>query len=146
MSNRWSQYIEEAKSKSKPFTLEGVPLIDPDSGETEERTLSFDPPSGNGLVRFQQAFRSGDLEAMLWCLAGEHWEDLMAGPFKEPASWRALEDLVYDMIIHFEIGSVWTLVGPAGKEETTRDPRRVKALIDRGWQHKGEAQARTSRS
>ena len=44
--------------------------------------------------------------------------------------------------MHFDLAEEVELVGPGGGTITEKDPRKIKALINRGYRPAGEARAR----
>ena len=126
---RWDQYVEEAKKE--PFEL---PVSD-------DETLVFPAPSGAQLLQWARAYRAQDAEAMLITLCGEQWprvEQLLA-----VAGFDAMNNLITDMMMHFDLAEDITLVGPGGGKITERDPRKLRILLKQGYRPEGEAVSRT---
>ena len=126
---RWDQYVEEARHE--PFQL---PV-------SEEETIVIEAPSGAQLIQWARAYRSQDAEAMLIVICGEQWpriEQLLA-----KAGHKAMENLVTDMMLFFDLAEDITLVGPGGGKITEKDPRKLRVLIKQGYRPEGEAVSRT---
>lgn len=125
----WDQYAAEAKQA--PFEL---PV-------SEDETLIIPAPSGATILQWARAYRSGDIEAMLITLCGEQWkrvEQLVAG-----AGMKAMENLITDMMMFFDLAEDVTLVGQGGGKVTERDPRKIKIMLKQGYRVEGEAFSRT---
>ena len=126
---RWDQYVEEARHE--PFQL---PV-------SEEETIVIEAPSGAQLIQWARAYRSQDAEAMLIVICGEQWpriEQLLA-----KAGYKAMENLVTDMMLFFDLAEDITLIGPGGGKITEKDPRKLRVLIKQGYRPEGEAVSRT---
>jgi hypothetical protein len=122
---RWDQYVEEAKHDA--FQL---PVSD-------EETIIVEPPTGATLVQWARAYRTGDVEAMLITLCGDQWiriEQLLG-----TAGHTAMENLITDMMIFFDLAEDVTLIGPGGGKITEKDPRKIRALMKTGYRPEGEA-------
>lgn len=126
----WDQYNEEAQGK--PFEL---PV-------SEDKTIVVDPPSGAGIIQFNNAARYGDAEAMLAGIVGEQFTEIKE-LLKRPGSHKAMDNLIYDMMMHFDLAEEVDLVGPGGGTVTEKDPRKIKKLLNMGYKTVGEANART---
>lgn len=98
-------------------------------------------PTGVALIRWAEAYRTGDLAAMLMALAGEQWTQIE--PLLAKAGWKAMENLVTDMMLHFDLAEDVELVGPGGGKVHEKDPRKIRALIRQGYRPAGEAVSRT---
>lgn len=125
----WDQYADEAKAD--PFQL---PV-------SEEETLVIEAPTGASLIQWARAYRTGDMEAMLITLCGEQWnrvEQLIA-----KAGMKAMENLVTDMMLFFDLAEEVTLVGQGGGKVTEKDPRKIRAMLKQGYRPEGEAISRT---
>lgn len=125
----WDQYAEEAKHD--PFELE----------VSKDETLVIEAPTGASTIQFYRAYRHGDPEAMLITLCGEHWqrvEQLVA-----QAGMKAMENLVTDMMIFFDLAEEVTLIGQGGGKVTEKDPRKIRAMLKQGYRVEGEATSRT---
>jgi hypothetical protein len=126
---RWDQYVEEAKHDAFQLPV------------SEEETIVIDAPTGASLIQWARAYRSGDAEAMLITLCGEQWsrvEQLLA-----QAGHAAMENLITDMMIFFDLAEEHTLVGPGGGKITEKDPRKIRGLLRTGYRLEGEAVSRT---
>lgn len=124
----WDQYAEEAKHD--PFQL-------PVSGE---ETIVVEAPTGVSLLQWARAYRSGDMEAMMITLCGEQWsrvEQLLAN-----AGQKAMENLITDMMLFFDLAEEVTLVGQGGGKRTERDPRKIRLMLKQGYRTEGEATSR----
>jgi hypothetical protein len=125
----WDQYTEEAKHD--PFEL---PV-------SKDETLIIQAPSGASLIQWARAYRSQDGEAMLITLCGDQWpriEQLLAG-----AGHKAMNELITDMMLFFDLAEDLTLVGPGGGKVTEKDPRKIQILMKQGYRPEGEAVSRT---
>lgn len=125
----WDQYAAEATHD--PFQL---PV-------SAEETLVIPAPTGASLLQWARAYRSGDMEAMLITLCGEHWqrvEQLLA-----EAGMKALEALITDMMMFFDLAEDVALIGPGGGKVSERDPRKIRLLLKQGYTLQGEAISRT---
>ena len=126
---RWDQYVEEARHE--PFQL---PVSD-------EETIIIEAPTGVQLIQWARAYRAQDPEAMLIVMCGDQWsrvEQLLA-----KAGHKAMENLVTDMMLFFDLADDITLVGPGGGKITERDPRKIRVLLKQGYRPEGEAVSRT---
>lgn len=121
----FDQYVKEAEIA--PFELP----ID------KEKTIIVDAPTGHRLIKFQNAWREGDLEASLWALTGDAWNELE--PLIGGAPHKVMQDLTTDMAVHFDLTDEYTLSGPSGGTITEKDPRKIKALQNKGYKIVGEA-------
>lgn len=121
----FDQYVKEAEIA--PFELP----ID------KEKTIIVDAPTGHRLIKFQNAWREGDLEASLWALTGDAWNELE--PLIGGAPHKVMKDLTTDMAVHFDLTDEYTLSGPSGGTITEKDPRKIKALQNKGYKIVGEA-------
>ena len=121
----FDQYVKEAEIA--PFELP----ID------KEKTIIVDAPTGHRLIKFQNAWREGDLEASLWALTGDAWNELE--PLIGGAPHKVMKDLTTDMAVHFDLTDEYTLSGPSGGTITEKDPRKIKALQNNGYKIVGEA-------
>lgn len=125
----WDQYSSEAEQE--PFQL---PVSD-------EETIIITAPSGAALLQWARAYRQGDMEAMLITLCGEQWqrvEQLLA-----KAGMKAMENLITDMMIFFDLAEDVTLIGPGGGKVIERDPRKIRLMLKQGYTTQGEAPSRT---
>lgn len=125
----WDQYAEEAKAE--PFQL---PV-------SEKETLVIDAPTGASLIQWARAYRTGDMEAMLITLCGEQWQRVEQLISK--AGMKAMENLVTDMMIFFDLAEEVTLIGQGGGKVTEKDPRKIRAMLKQGYRPEGEATSRT---
>jgi len=125
----WDQYAAEAKHD--PFEL---PV-------SADETLEIQAPTGASLLQWARAYRTQDMEAMMIVLCGDQWarvEQLLAG-----AGFAAMENLITDMMIFFDLAEDITLVGPGGGKVTEKDPRKIRAMLKQGYRPEGEAVSRT---
>ena len=126
---RWDQYVAEAAHA--PFEL---PVSD-------EETIVIEAPTGATLIQWARAYRSQDVEAMLITICGDQWpriEQLLAR-----AGHEAMNNLVTDMMIFFDLADDVVLIGPGGGKVTEKDPRKIRALMKTGYRPEGEAVSRT---
>jgi hypothetical protein len=125
----WDEYVEEAKHDAFQ-----IPVSD-------DETIIIEAPTGASLIQWARAYRSNDIEAMLLTLCGEHWsrvEQLLA-----TAGHSAMENLITDMMVFFDLAEDITLVGPGGGRVTEKDPRKIRAMLKQGYRPAGEAGSRT---
>lgn len=125
----WDEYTAEAAHE--PFEL---PV-------SKEETIIVEAPTGASLIQWARAYRSGDMEAMLITLCGDQWqriEKLLA-----KAGHSAMENLITDMMIFFDLAEEVTLIGQGGGKVTEKDPRKINLLIKQGYRPEGEAVSRT---
>lgn len=126
---RWDQYVEEAKHDAFQLPI------------SEEETLVIEAPTGASLIQWARAYRSQDMEAMLITMCGDQWtriEQLLA-----TAGHSAMENLITDMMIFFDLAEDITLVGPSGAKVTEKDPRKIRTFMKNGYRPEGEAVSRT---
>lgn len=132
MSNKtfksWDDYTDEAKLD--PFQLP----VD------KETTLLVQPLTGAGLIQFARAQRSGDIEAMLIVICGDAWQGIE--PLLAKAGMKAMENLLTDMMLHFDLAEEYVLIGQGGGKITEKDPRKIRALMKQGYRPEGEATSR----
>lgn len=124
----WDQYVEEAKIE--PFRLQ----------ISDDETLVFEAPSGAALMEIHRGLNAGDLELILYSLAGDQWprlQELFGG-----AGHKAVPALAEDLMDHFDLYEPVTLVGPGGGKLTRKRPREIQALINQGYRPVGEARSR----
>ena len=124
----WDQYSSEAKQS--PFQL---PV-------SADETIIMEPPTGASLLQWARAYRQGDMEAMLITLCGEKWqrvEQLLA-----KAGMKAMENLIIDMMIFFDLAEDVMLIGPGGGKVIERDPRKIRLMLKQGYTTQGEAPSR----
>lgn len=121
----FDQYVKEAEVA--PFELP----VD------KEKTITVTVPTGHRLIKFQNAWREGDLEAALWALTGDAWDELE--PLVGSAPHKVMQDLATDMAVYFDLTDEYTLTGPSGGTVTEKDPRKIKALQNKGYKIVGEA-------
>jgi len=125
----WDQYVAEAAHA--PFELK----------VSDEETLTIKAPTGATLIAWARAYRTGDVEAMLSTLAAEHWErieQLLAN-----AGHLALENLVTDLMLFFDLAEDVELIGPGGGKVREKDPRKIRLMLKQGYRPAGEATSRT---
>lgn len=126
---RWDQYVAEAAHA--PFEL---PVSD-------EETIIIEAPTGATLIQWARAYRAQDIEAMLITICGDKWsriEQLLAH-----AGHEAMQNLVTDMMIFFDLAEDIVLIGPGGGKITEKDPRKIRILLKQGYRPEGEAVSRT---
>lgn len=126
---RWDQYVEEAAHA--PFEL---PVSD-------DETIIIDAPTGATLIQWARSYRAQDIEAMLITICGENWpriEQLLA-----KAGHEAMQNLLTDMMLFFDLAEDVVLIGPGGGKITEKDPRKIRALMKTGYRPEGEAVSRT---
>lgn len=121
----FDQYVKEAEVA--PFELP----VD------KEKTITVTVPTGHRLIKFQNAWREGDPEAALWALTGDAWDELE--PLVGGAPHKVMQDLATDMAVYFDLTDEYTLTGPSGGTVTEKDPRKIKALQNKGYKIVGEA-------
>lgn len=126
---RWDEYASEAKHD--PFQL---PVSD-------EQTIIIEAPTGASLIQWARAYRTGDMEAMLVTLCGEQWQHVEALLAK--AGHSAMENLITDMMLFFDLAEEVVLVGQGGGKVTEKDPRKIRAMLKQGYRPLGEADSRT---
>lgn len=125
----WDQYAEEAAAPSFELPV------------SEDETIIIKAPTGASLVQWARAYRSGDVEAMLIVLCGEEWpriEQLLG-----QAGHKAMENLITDMMLFFDLAEDLELVGPSGGKIKEKDPRKIRALMNKGYRPAGEVPSRT---
>lgn len=126
---KWDQYVEEAKHDAFQLPV------------SEDETLIIEAPTGASLIQWARAYRSNDLEAMLITMCGDQWsrvEQLLA-----KAGHSAMENLITDMMMFFDLAEDITLVGPSGAKVTEKDPRKIRTFMKNGYRPEGEAVSRT---
>lgn len=126
---RWDQYAAEAAHD--PFQL---PV-------SEDETIIIEAPTGASLIQWARAYRAQDMEAMLITMCGDQWpriEKLLAS-----AGHTAMENLITDMMMFFDLAEDITLVGPGGGKVTEKDPRKIRLMMKQGYRPEGEAVSRT---
>lgn len=132
MSNKtfktWDQYTDEAKID--PFEL---PV-------SKDETIIIEPLTGAGLIQFSRAHRTGDMEAMLIVVCGDAWQRVE--PLLAKAGVKAMENLLTDMMLHFDLTEEYVLIGQGGGKITEKDPRKIRALMKQGYRPEGEATSR----
>lgn len=126
----WDQYVSE--SAGEPFK---IPI-------SEDETLVIDSPSGAGLMEFTEGSHSYDAKRMLAGLVGDKFDDVME-LLSRPGSHKAMDNLIYDMMMHFDIAEEVEMVGKGGGKRKEKDPRKIRKLLNQGWRMAGEAPART---
>lgn len=125
----WDKYVQEAKIP--PFRLR----------VSEDETLVFEAPTGNALIQIMRGLREGDLEVILYALAGDQWPRLQE--LFGDAGHKALPALVEDLMDHFDLYEPVQLRGPGGGTVTEKRPRKIQALLNQGYRPVGEAPSRT---
>ena len=126
---RWDEYAAEAAHA--PFE---IPVSDTD-------TIVIEAPTGASLIQWARAYRSSDMEAMLITLCGDQWARVE--PLLANAGHSAMENLITDMMIFFDLSEDVVLVGPGGGKVTEKDPRKIRLLLKQGYRPEGEAVSRT---
>lgn len=126
---RWDEYAAEAAHD--PFEL---PVND-------DLTIIVEAPTGASLIQWARAYRTGDMEAMLVTLCGDQWQQVEKLLAK--AGHSAMENLITDMMLFFDLAEEVTLIGQGGGKVTEKDPRKIRALIKTGYRPEGEAVSRT---
>ena len=124
----WDQYTAEAKHEAFQLPV------------SKDETVIIEAPTGASLVQWARAYRSNDIEAMLLTLCGEQWprvEQLLS-----KAGHTAMENLITDMMIFFDLAEPVTLVGPGGGKVVEKDPRKIRAMLKQGYRPEGEAASR----
>lgn len=124
----WDQYTAEAAHA--PFEL----VV------SKDETISIPAPTGAALMQWARAYRTGDMEAMLITLCGDQWARIE--PLLAQAPYKAMEALMMDIMVHFDLPEEHELVGPGGGKRFEKDPRRIRTLIKQGWRPVGEAPSR----
>jgi hypothetical protein len=125
----WDQYTEEAKHEAFQLPV------------SEDETIIVEAPTGASLIQWARAYRAQDGEAMLITLCGDQWpriEQLIA-----KAGHKAMDELITDMMIFFDLAEDITLVGPGGGKVTEKDPRKIRIMMKQGYRPEGEAVSRT---
>lgn len=124
----WDQYTEEAAHDAFELPV------------SKDETLVIQAPTGASLIQWARAYRSNDIEAMLLTLCGEHWprvEQLLS-----KAGHTAMEALITDMMLFFDLAEPMTLVGPGGGKVKEKDPRKIRLMLNQGYRLEGEAPSR----
>ena len=124
----WDQYTAEAKHDAFQLPV------------SADETVIIEAPTGASLIQWARAYRSNDIEAMLLTLCGEQWprvEQLLS-----KAGHTAMENLITDMMIFFDLAEPVTLVGPGGGKVVEKDPRKIRAMLKQGYRPEGEAASR----
>lgn len=124
----WDQYSAEAKQE--PFQL---PV-------SADETIIIPAPSGASVIQWARAYRSGDMEAMLITLCGDEWSRVER--LLPSGGVKALENLITDMMIFFDLAEEVVLIGPGGGKRTEKDPRKITAMLKQGYVPQGEATSR----
>ena len=124
----WDQYTEEAKHDAFQLPV------------SKDETLVIEAPTGASLIQWARAYRSNDIEAMLLVLCGEQWERVEQLLAK--AGHRAMENLITDMMLFFDLAEPMTLVGPGGGKVKEKDPRKIRLMLNQGYRLEGEAPSR----
>ena len=127
---RWDEY--QAEAEVEPFRL----VV------SDEETLVFEVPTGTALIRIQEGQRKGDTEMIMRYLAGSNYDRMRE--LVNVAGWKAMRDVVEDMLAHFELFEPVPMAGPAeGQYKLAKTAREVNKLIRLGWRASGEAYSRT---
>lgn len=126
---RWDEYAAEAAHE--PFQ---IPVSDDD-------IIVIEAPTGASLIQWARAYRSSDMEAMLITLCGDQWSRVE--PLLAKAGHSAMENLITDMMIFFDLAEDVVLVGPGGGKVTEKDPRKIRVMMKQGYRPEGEAVSRT---
>lgn len=125
----WDQYAAEAEHA--PFEL---PV-------SAEDTIKIEAPTGAALMQWARAYRTGDMQAMLITLCGDQWSRVE--PLLAKAGYKAMENLITDMMLFFDLAEDVELIGPGGGKIHEKDPRKIRALVKQGYRPAGEADSRT---
>jgi hypothetical protein len=125
----WDQYVEEAKHDSFQLPV------------SKDETLVIEAPTGASLIQWARAYRTGDVEAMLITLCGDQWERVEQLLAK--AGHAAMENLITDMMLFFDLAEAITLVGPGGGKVKEKDPRKIRIMMNQGYRPEGEVNSRT---
>ena len=125
----WDDYVAEVESD--PFQI-----------PTKDQTIVIPAPSGAGIIQFSNAARVGDAEAMLAAICGEQFAEVKK-LLATPGSHKAMDNLIYDMMLFFDLAEEIELEGPGGGTVTEKDPRKIKKLLNSGYRPAGEARSRT---
>jgi hypothetical protein len=126
---RWDEYVAEAAHA--PFEL---PV-------SADETIIIEAPTGATLIQWARSYRAQDMEAMLMTICGENWpriEQLLA-----KAGHEAIQNLLTDMMLFFDLAEDIVLIGPGGGKITEKDPRKIRILLKQGYRPEGEAVSRT---
>lgn len=126
---RWDDYVAEAAHD--PFQL----VV------SDDQTITVEAPTGASLIQWARAYRTQDIQAMLITLCGDAWSEVE--PLLAKAGHAAMENLITDMMLFFDLAEDVTLVGPGGGKITEKDPRKIRALLNKGYRPEGEADSRT---
>lgn len=122
---RWDQYVSEAQHD--PFEL---PVSD-------DEVIVVAYPTGASSVQAARAFRNDDPQAFMSAVCGDQYDrvwDLVSSAPKD-----VMSELMTDMLAYFDMLPEYELVGPGGGAPVTEnDPRRIKALRNKGWRFVGE--------
>lgn len=121
----WDEYADEAKRA--PFE---IPLKDAE-------TIIIEAPTGASLIQWARAYQTQDMEAMLITLCGDQWKSVEALLAK--AGHTAMENLITDMMIFFDLADEVELIGQGGGKVTEKDPRKIRAMLKQGYRPVGEA-------
>ena len=116
------KYIDEARVD--PFVL-GLP---------DGTELEIEGPTGASLNLFGQAASTGDVDAMLVALCGDAYPAVR--DVFDHAGYTATVAVLEDMLGHFGLdngATEVTLQGPGGGTVRESDPRKIEALLKRGW-------------
>ena len=126
---RWDEYAAEAAHD--PFQ---IPVSD-------DETIIIEAPTGASLIQWARAYRTNDMEAMLITLCGEQWNRVE--PLLAKAGHSAMENLITDMMLFFDLSEDVVLIGPGGGKVTEKDPRKIRIMLKQGYRPEGEAVSRT---
>lgn len=126
---RWDQYVEEARHAAFQLPV------------SEDETIVIEAPTGAALIQWARAYRTNDIEAMLITLCGENWDRVQQ--LLSRAGHRAMENLITDMMIFFDLAEDITLIGPGGGKVVEKDPRKIRLMLKQGYRPEGEAVSRT---
>jgi hypothetical protein len=124
----WDQYADEARIEAFQLPV------------SKDEVLTIAAPSGAAIIQWSRAYRSGDSEAMLSALTGDHYARIRELVSRAP--FEAMQNLVTDIMVHFRLTDEIRLEGPGGGTITERDPRKVQKLIGAGYKPAGEARSR----
>ena len=119
-THTWDAYVAEAQHP--PFVLQ----------VRDQEDIVIEAPSGAASLQASRAYRAGDAQAMLWALCGDAWPRVEALIATAPLT--AMNNLVTDIGLHFDLLPTQWMVGPSGGRKAVKDPREIERLLNMGWQ------------
>lgn len=128
--DKWDDFLEE--SRVEPYRLQ----------VSEDKTIEIDPPSGAGLIDVTEAQQTADAKRLLRGLVGDKFDEVLE-LLSQAGSYKAMDSLIYAIMIHFDLVEEHELVGPGGGKRKVKDPRELRRLMNQGWTLAGEANSRT---